>query len=862
MLWQTRMADFSPGPAAAPLGAPDRSSVCTRLDAARQTLSDATGRGQGGRAALAQYAAAVDAIVAELFASALADVPRAAVLALGGYGRRHLCLHSDVDLLVLFADPLDATDERRLGHFLQPLWDLGLVVGHQVRELKDFARIEADNPEFLLALLDARPIAGDRHLVDRFTADFHQAALHAHLLGALVTLTDERHAPFNATFYQLEPDVKAAPGGLRDLAAVRAIAQLTDPALLQQGPSDSARLDDAEEFLLRIRSILHADSKRNQNVLSHAMQDRAAGLLSYPGAQPQARVEHLMSDYFRHARGVARWLEWIRRVAPVPVGPNLVKSADGVRFIDARVAANQPETWLSVFQAAIDSGTGVSDDTLSCIQQHAGRFAEHDFFPAPAHRSALLQFLKPRAGLYARLSQMHDSGLLGRMFPEFGAITCRVVRDFYHKYTVDEHTLLAIRTLERLVAPSAPPESPRRERERFASLLQDLERPELLVLALLLHDVGKSRDEEHVSESVRLARGIFERLALPAASREVVEFLIASHLQMSTVAFRRDTEDPETVRRFAGVVGVEERLKMLCLLTLADVDAVSLETLTPWKEELLWRLYVDTYNQLTLGYGDELIDRSQSELAQLLAAPHGDLRTEEISAFLEGLPRRYLQLFDRDAIVRHVGLARDIHPDAVHVSLDQKGSAWELTVVTMDKPFLFSNISGVLSSFGMDILRGHAMTSPSGLVLDIFQFTDGERFLELNVDARDEFVAVLDSVVSGRADVTVRLRGREQSLVHRRAPRVTPVVYCDNHASQRYTIVEIVADDALGLLYRISRVMSQHGCDVDLVLISTEGHKAIDVFHITQAGAKLPAAAQDALVAGLQRLLEEDHEAD
>jgi [protein-PII] uridylyltransferase len=852
------MPNSAAGQAAAPDGNSGYSSLRTQLDGARQDLSDATTLGVAGRAALAQYSETVDGLVANLFTGALGDTPSAVVLALGGYGRRHLCLHSDVDLLILFAGPLDVSDEGRLGKFLHPLWDLGLVVGHQVRELKDFARIEADNPEFLLALLDARPIAGDRDLFDRLTTTFHRAELHAHLVDALLKLTDERHAPFNATFYQLEPDVKAAPGGLRDIGVVRAIARLTDPALLQQGPSDSARLDEAEEFLLRTRSILHLESRRNQNVLSHAMQEKAAGVLAYPGAQPQARVERLMGDYFRHARGVARWLEWIRRVAPVPVGPNLVKSADGIRFIDAGAAANQPDTWLSAFQAAIDCGTAVSDDTLSCIQQHVERFTERDFFLDPVRRDAWLEFLKPRAGLYARLSQMHDSGLLGRILPEFGAITCRVVRDFYHKYTVDEHTLLTIRTLERLAAP--PPGPPPRQRERFASLLQDLERPELLVLALLLHDVGKSRDEEHVPESVRLAQRIFERLALPAESREVVEFLIANHLQMSTVAFRRDTEDPETVRRFAALVGVEERLKMLCLLTLADVDAVSLETLTPWKEELLWRLYVDTYNQLTLGYGDELIDRSQSELAQLLASRHADLPAEEISAFLEGLPRRYLQLFDRDAIGRHVRLARDIHPDAVHVSLERKGSAWELTVVTMDKPFLFSNISGVLSSFGMDILRGHAMTSPHGLVLDIFQFTDGERFLDLNPDARAEFVSVLDAVVSGRVDVTVRLRGREQSLDHRRPPRVTPVVHCDNHASQRYTIVEIVADDALGLLYRISRVMSQQGCDVDLVLISTEGHKAIDVFHITQAGAKLSAAAQAALAARLQRLLEEDHE--
>jgi [protein-PII] uridylyltransferase len=833
-------------------------SLGARLAAAREALSAATLRGDAGREALAAYAGAVDTLVAELFTDALGGTPQAVVLALGGYGRRHLCLHSDVDLLVLFGGPLSASHEGALGELLHPLWDLGLAVGHQVRELNDFARIEADNPEFLLALVDARPIAGDRDLFDRLMARVHRADLHAHVLEALLALTDERHAPFNATFYQLEPDVKEAPGALRDLAAVRAIAGLTDPALLQQGPSDAARLDEAEEFLLRVRSVLHLDARRNQNVLSHPMQERVAALLGYPGAQPQARVEHLMGDYFRHARGVARWLEWIRRVAPVPVGPNLVSGSDGVRFTDG-AAASQPERWIAAFQAAIDAGAAVSDDTLASIQQHADRYSARDFFPDAARQSAWLEFLKPRPGLYARLSQMHDSGLLGRILPEFGAITCRVVRDFYHKYTVDEHTLLAIRTLERLAAPAPPGPAPH-GRERFASLLQDLERPELLVLALLLHDVGKSGDEEHVAESVRLARGVFDRIALPAEARAEVEFLIANHLQMSTVAFRRDTEDPETVRRFAALVGVEERLKMLALLTLADVDAVSLETLTPWKAELLWRLYVDTYNQLTLGYADELIDQSQSEVAQAVGARHPDLPAEEISRFLDGLPRRYLQLFDQAAIARHVRLARDIHPDAVHVSLEPRGPAWELTVVTLDKPFLFSNISGVLSSFGMDILRGHAMTSPHGLVLDVFQFTDRERFLELNPGARDEFVGVLEKVVSGLVDVTARLRGREQSPVHVRPRRVTPVVYCDNHASQRYTIVEIVADDALGLLYRISRVMSQQGCDVDLVLIATEGHKAIDVFHITQAGAKLSSAAQDALVARLQRLLEEDHE--
>jgi [protein-PII] uridylyltransferase len=452
---------------------------------------------------------------------------------------------------------------------------------------------------------------------------------------------------------------------------------------------------------------------------------------------------------------------------------------------------------------------------------------------------------------------MHDRGMLGRMFPEFQAIFSRVVRDFYHKYTVDEHTLLTIRNLERLATASTP------SRARFGGLLADLAAPQLLVLSLLFHDVGKWRDDDHVLESVRMARQMFDRLGLPAESRAVVLFLIENHLRMSLVAFRRDTEDPEIVRHFADLVGIEERLKMLCLLTLVDVESVSLETLTPWREELLWRLYVDTYNHLTIGYGDERIEHDQSDVSELLAGRPPDVSEAEIRRFLEGLPRRYLRLFARDAIYRHVQLSRDIKPDHVHASLERRGTTWEMTVVTLDKPFLFSNICGVLSSFGMDILKGHAMTNPNGLVLDIFQVTDADSYLDLNADGRDRFLEVLEATVSGRLDVTARLRARERSVLHDgMVRRFAPVIHADNHASHRYTILDIIASNAIGLLHRVSRVISRHGCDVDLVLISTEGAKAIDVFHITAGGAKLSDAAQAALTTDLQRVLEGTDEAD
>jgi [protein-PII] uridylyltransferase len=431
------------------------------------------------------------------------------------------------------------------------------------------------------------------------------------------------------------------------------------------------------------------------------------------------------------------------------------------------------------------------------------------------------------------------------------------VRDFYHKYTVDEHTLLTIRNLERLAAPSPG-------RERFAALLADLRAPELLVLSLLFHDAGKWRDEEHASESVRMARQVLERLQLPAADRELVEFLIGNHLQMSVAAFRRDTEDPEIVQQFAELVGVEERLKMLCLMTLVDIEAVSRETLTPWREELLWRLYVDTYNQLTLRYADDVIDRTQTGLAELMAQRPALLSESAIRQFVEGLPRRYLRLFTPDAVYRHVQLASDIRPHHVHAALEQKGATWEVTVVTLDTPFLFSNICGVLSSYGMDILRGQAMTNPNGLVLDHFEFADRERFLELNADGCAHVLRALEAVVSGEVDVAVKLRAREQSVLHRRSgiPRFAPIIHCDNDSSRRYTILDIIANNAVGLLHRISRVISRHGCDVDLVLIGTEGEKAIDVFHITANGAKLADAERVGLIADLTRTLEGDDEVD
>jgi [protein-PII] uridylyltransferase len=830
------------------------------LAAAREEYAVDARHGRGGRQVLGRYADRLDGLVRQLTAAALSRTAMpVAVCAVGGYGRGLLCLHSDIDLLIVFDGAIGRPEERFVNALLQPLWDLRLSVGQHVRELQELAALDTANPEFGLASLDVRRVAGDEALLARVVDRSRRAGVQgsARLLQSLKTLIRHRHAQFADTFYQLEPDIKNAPGALRDIAAVRVIRRLTSNAPSGQDEGAQA-LVEAEDRLLRIRSLLHLESGRDMNLLTHELQEKIADALGCIGEDAQQRVEALMSVYFREARAVTRALSRSMRTfeppactpAARPLNKHLEIGGEGIRFTDPARAASMPAIWLEAFRLALTHRCGLAEESLDCIERHAGSYTEEDFVTTEGDRHQLRHLLRPRPGLYARLSDMHECWLLGRIFPEFEKVHSRVVRDFYHRYTVDEHTLLAIRNIERLAG------QPEDSRDRFAALLGELHAPELLVLALLFHDVGKWRGDEHVEESARLVEPALDRLQLPDQDRRTVVFLIRNHLAMSRVAFRRDPEDPEVVARFASLVGSEDQLKMLTLLTLADVGAVAPDTLTPWKEELLWRLYVDAYNHLTLGYADELIQKDPAGLAELMTGRPDDISEAELSRFLDGLPRRYLALFGLSAIYHHVRLARGIGPARLHASLEKHDEAWELTVVTEDRPWLFSNVAGVLSYFGMDIHRGQVLTTPAGLVLDVFEFTDEESFLARNPTATAEITRTLEGVVAGTVDVAALLARKERSVLRRRVGRVQPLVHVDNEHSRKYTVLEIVAADGPGLLHRISHTVSSSGYDIDLALISTEGKTAIDVLHITAGGRKLSGPEQTALKQELEATLE------
>ena len=334
-------------------------------------------------------------------------------------------------------------------------------MGHHVRELADFDRLETDNPEFLLALMDLRQLAGDRELFDRFDDVLQASSDHWHpqILDALIPLTDQRHAQFDDTLYQLEPDVKDGPGALRDIWATRTILKLAgEPRSAAAVSAPDDRLQEAEEFLMRVRSGIHLDMGRNLNVLSYELQEKAAERLQYAEPDGRRRAEALMTDYFRHARSVTRVLGRVRRAAKPAAAdadqadrrePDLGGRRHHVRRQGAR-RRRYPVSWLRVFDAAVSRNVpggrrGAGADGARAGSRAATR-PTRSCRPV-THRQRFVQFLRPRPGLSARLAEMRDCGLLGAIFPEFDEISCRVTRDFYHKYTVDEHTLLTIRNV-------------------------------------------------------------------------------------------------------------------------------------------------------------------------------------------------------------------------------------------------------------------------------------------------------------------------------------------------------------------------------------------------------------------------------
>ncbi len=840
-------------------------------DTQRERIRKLFDNGASAQDTLRQLCELADEVIQRVFAELLrvgnSSGQGLCLLALGGYGREMLFPYSDLDLLFLFGNEKAESESRPLiAEFSRTLWDLGFRVSSAGRTVEECRRIEQDNAEFHLAMLDRRFLAGDKALLEKLDSKVlfgSERQSRPFLLSELQRLTRDRLARYGNTIFHLEPNVKEAPGGLRDYHAILWMRQLAgdrrDPRISPVNEDELTR--SAVEFLSSIRCFLHYSNGRNDNTLTYELQADAAERSLGIDDNLRRNAAEWMRLYFRHARTLNRQLlRFVEQralaslslrqrlfnatIGPKPEGSNgrpfMVR--DGLLEItNERAFADRSVTYTLLAEAA---RTGMplsreSERAIAYIMTHPELLQRNTRITWP-----LLNEILGADFPGVALRPMHRLGLLIEILPEFRTIDSLVVRDFYHRYTVDEHSLRTIEHLQDLAELTDP------LGKHFTGLWKTVDRRDLLILSLLLHDVGKGMPvENHVVGSLQALETAADRLKLSPEEKAEVYFLIEHHLDMSATVQRRDIFDPSTVSGFAGTVGNLERLQRLSLLTYADIHAVNPEALTPWKAEMLWQLFVATSNHFSRTIDrDRLHASDESFLLEQVRQETGTASKSEIERFLEGFPRRYLAVHSPAEIAAHFALYQRLGSEPVQTEIKSTHHAFTLTLLSADRPALFAAIAGVLAAWGMNIVKADAFANSAGVVLDTFHFVDLHRTLELNPSEIPRFRQSIADVVNNRQALEPLLKGRLAAAMAR-PPKVLvqTTVNFDDESSEHCTLMEIVTQDRPGLLYEIGSGLARLACNIEVALIDTEGQKAIDVFYLTAQGRKLTPQKQELL---------------
>ncbi len=846
---------------------------------------------QGGGLEVARARAELlDVVLRQLFESAAEwcrhngrnHPPRPiAIAAIGGYGRAELNPYSDVDIMFLHdgrGSNVSPYVTDVVTQVLYLLWDTGFKVGHSTRSIGAAVNLANEDMTSKTSLLEARHIAGERELFQKFREEFEARCVRPpHRTRQYVLWRVEnqrqRHEKHGGTVFLQEPDLKNGCGGLRDyqnlmwVSFFRVGASSTRRLVELKLMSESERraLKEGYDFLLRVRTELHYLNRRATDLLTLYHQGQIANRFAYPQKTVLQRSEAFMRDYYRYARAIHLTTQAVSARLSLPEVDAARKSGsffgllpgraakrerfdgffseNGVIHFEARdVFHRDPARLMRVFQHAQQRRLDLSPELQQLLRRRV-RLVNRNFQYSRQARDTFLAILSRKGEVGRILRMMHEVDFLGRYIPEFGELTCLVQHEFFHRYTADEHTLVCIEKLDGVI------DSEERRVALYRKLFESYEDPAVLYLALLLHDTGKAMHQRsHAEVSAMLAGRVCRRLQLSSTRRRAILLLVDNHILLSQTAQTRNLEDPATIEYFAGMIRSRENLDALLLLSRADALGTTEHAWSDWKETLALQLYDATRSAME--HGAEAAVRRGVECGELVTFAKKRLPkdfAEEIAAHAEGMPGQYFLRYEPERIVRHIQLFRsflekraadpeaglgavldwDPHPDQGHT---------EVAVVTWDRRELFERLAGAFAVAGLNILSADIYTRRDSLVLDIFRVSDNA----YGAVASERIVAKIENVLA------LSLRDPEHSfepalLEARENQRPGPWADIDfptriavlNDFSQTHTVVEVRTADRLGLLYDLLKGFRAMAIDIGASRISTEKGVAFDTFYIT-----------------------------
>lgn len=803
------------------------------------------------------------------------DAQQLTLVAVGGYGRGELLPHSDIDLMILLPDAETAQQKARISAFLTLLWDIGLEVGHSVRTVQDCVTQGESDITVATNLIEARLLAGSELLFDQMRKATSQERIWRGASFFETKLKEQvaRHHKFHDTAYNLEPNIKESPGGLRDIQMIGWVAKrhfgvdtlhgLVEQQFLTENEYDT--LSNGQAFLWRIRFALHCLTKRREDRLLFDYQRTLAEQLGYrQGEGPALAVEQFMKDYYRTVFELNRLNDMLLQLFQDAIlfsddhgEPVIINNRFQARkgFIEARhenIFERYPFALLEIFLLLAQHSElkGVRASTIRLIRDHRHLIDDH-FRNDLRARSIFMEIIRQPRGVWHELSRMNRYGILAAYLPAFGRIVGQMQYDLFHVYTVDVHSLFVLRNLRRFSAAEYTHEFP-----LLSELYTGIPKPELLLLAALFHDIAKGRGGDHSELGEADAIAFCTHHGLSQYDTQLVAWLVRNHLQMSTTAQRRDISDPAVINTFAQHMQTNTRLNYLYLLTVADIRATSPDLWNSWKSALLLELYKATRSALVRGLDkpfiqDDFIDATRTEARQLLRDEKVD--DSAIDSVWDELENEYFLRHAPQDIVWHTRcIIRHANKDSALVDLRHSSArgGTEVFVYARADDTLFERATALLDQLGLDIHDARIHTARNGYALNTYLILDESGTPIQGAYQTQEIVSALTKALSKHSDTCPRVTRRSpRAFQHFNIP--TKISFSTDTHNDR-TVMELVTEDWPGLLSAVGHAFTRCGVRLQNARIATFGSRAEDAFYITDTNNHpLQEAAQEALRAHL-----------